>query len=101
MLMLTLKRDNTPLDRDVILLAESGEEGAPDVGAQFMADNHLDAINAEYCLAEGGGVVRTGGQVRQANIGTTGKGTAVRRDHRARAGRSRLGAVAQQRRRRS
>ena len=53
-----LKRDGTPLDRDVILLAEAGEEGAPDVGAQFMADNHLDAINAEFCLAEGGGVVR-------------------------------------------
>ena len=57
----------------MILLAEAGEEGAPDVGAQFMADNHLDAINAEYCLAEGGGVVRTGGQIRQANIGTTEK----------------------------
>ena len=62
MLMLNLKRSNTPLDRDVILLAESGEEGAPDVGAQFMADNHLDAISAEFCLAEGGGVVRTGGR---------------------------------------
>jgi acetylornithine deacetylase/succinyl-diaminopimelate desuccinylase-like protein len=73
MLMLTLKRTNQALDRDVILLAESGEEGAPDVGAQFMADHHLDAINAEFCLAEGGGVVRTGGQVRQANIGTTEK----------------------------
>ena len=73
MLMLSLKRNNTPLDRDVILLAESGEEGAPDVGAQFMADNHLDAINAEFCFAEGGGVVRTGGQIRQANIGTTEK----------------------------
>jgi acetylornithine deacetylase/succinyl-diaminopimelate desuccinylase-like protein len=73
MLMLMLKRQNLPLDRDVILLAEAGEEGAPDVGAQFMADNHLDAINAEYCLAEGGGVVRSGGQVRQANIGTTEK----------------------------
>jgi acetylornithine deacetylase/succinyl-diaminopimelate desuccinylase-like protein len=35
MLMLKLKRDNTPLDRDVILLAESGEEGAPDVGARL------------------------------------------------------------------
>jgi acetylornithine deacetylase/succinyl-diaminopimelate desuccinylase-like protein len=73
MLMLRLKRDNTPLDRDVILLAESGEEGAPDVGAQFMADNHLDAINAEFCFAEGGGVVRRGGKVVQANIGTTEK----------------------------
>jgi acetylornithine deacetylase/succinyl-diaminopimelate desuccinylase-like protein len=73
MMMLMLKRQNVPLDRDVILLAEAGEEGAPDVGAQFMADHHLDAIDAEYCLAEGGGVVRTGGQVRQANIGTTEK----------------------------
>ena len=73
MLMLMLKRGNVPLDRDVIFLAESGEEGAPEVGAQFMVDKHLDAINAEFCLAEGGGVVRTGGQVVQANIGTTEK----------------------------
>jgi acetylornithine deacetylase/succinyl-diaminopimelate desuccinylase-like protein len=73
MLMLNLKRNKVPLDRDVILLAESGEEGAPDVGAQFVADNHLDAINAEYCFAEGGGVVRSGGKVVQSNIGTTEK----------------------------
>ena len=73
MLMLKLKRDATPLDRDVILLAEAGEEGAPDVGAQFMADNHLEAISAEFCFAEGGGVVRRGGKVVQANIGTTEK----------------------------
>jgi acetylornithine deacetylase/succinyl-diaminopimelate desuccinylase-like protein len=73
MLMLTLKRTNAALDRDVILLAESGEEGAPHVGAQFMIDSHFAAIDAEYCLAEGGGVVRTGGVVRQANIGTTEK----------------------------
>jgi len=73
MLMLQLKRQNTPLDRDVILLAESGEEGAPDVGAQFMADSHLDAIAAEFCFAEGGGVVRRDGKVVQANIGTTEK----------------------------
>jgi acetylornithine deacetylase/succinyl-diaminopimelate desuccinylase-like protein len=38
-----------------------------------MVDTHLDAINAEFCLAEGGGVVRTGGKVVQANIGTTEK----------------------------
>ena len=73
MLMLRLKRANTALDRDVIFLAESGEEGAPEVGAQFMIDNHLDAINAEFCLAEGGGVVRTGGKISRANVGTTEK----------------------------
>ena len=73
MLMLLLKRNNVPLDRDVILLAESGEEGAPEFGAQFMIDNHYDAIAAEYCLAEGGGVVRTAGKIVQSNIGTTEK----------------------------
>jgi acetylornithine deacetylase/succinyl-diaminopimelate desuccinylase-like protein len=73
MLVLMLKRGNVALDRDVIFLAESGEEGTPDVGAQFMVDEHLDAINAEFCLAEGGGIVRTGGRVVRANVGTTEK----------------------------
>jgi acetylornithine deacetylase/succinyl-diaminopimelate desuccinylase-like protein len=73
MLVLALKRSNAELDRDVIFLAESGEEGTPDVGAQFMIDRHFDAIDAEYCLAEGGGVVRVGGKNQQANISTTEK----------------------------
>lgn len=73
MMILQIKRAKIALDRDVILLAEAGEEGAPDVGAQYMADNHLAAIDAEFCLAEGGGVVRSGGKVKQANIGTTEK----------------------------
>jgi acetylornithine deacetylase/succinyl-diaminopimelate desuccinylase-like protein len=73
MLILTLKRTGAALDRDVIFLAESGEEGAPEFGAQFMIDNHFDAINAEYCFAEGGGVSRAGGRVQQATIGTTEK----------------------------
>jgi acetylornithine deacetylase/succinyl-diaminopimelate desuccinylase-like protein len=73
MLMLWLKRTAPMLDRDVIMLAESGEEGAPEVGAQFMVDEHFDAINAEFCLAEGGGVERAGGVVRQANVWTTEK----------------------------
>jgi acetylornithine deacetylase/succinyl-diaminopimelate desuccinylase-like protein len=73
MLVLMLKRSNAALDRDVIFLAESGEEGSPDVGAQFMIDQHFDAIDAEYCLAEGGGVVRAGGKNTRANISTTEK----------------------------
>ena len=70
MVMLMLKRLNVPLDRDVIFLAESGEEGSTQVGIQFMTNEHLDAINAEYCIAEGGGVVRTGGVVRYASVQT-------------------------------
>jgi acetylornithine deacetylase/succinyl-diaminopimelate desuccinylase-like protein len=73
MLVLMLKRSNAALDRDVIFLAESGEEGSPEVGAQFMIDQHFDAIDAEYCLAEGGGTGRTGGKYTRANISTTEK----------------------------
>lgn len=73
MLLVTLKRLNVPLDRDVIFLAESGEEGSTRVGIQFMTREHFDAIDAEYCLAEGGAVVRGGGSVRYAGVSTTEK----------------------------
>jgi acetylornithine deacetylase/succinyl-diaminopimelate desuccinylase-like protein len=73
MLVLMLKRTNAALDRDVIFLAESGEEGTPEVGAQLMIDKHFDAIDAEYCLAEGGGPGRVGGTYTRANISTTEK----------------------------
>jgi acetylornithine deacetylase/succinyl-diaminopimelate desuccinylase-like protein len=73
MLVLILERTNAPLDRDVIFLAESGEEGTPEVGAQLMIDKHFDAIDAEYCLAEGGGPGRLGGKYTRANISTTEK----------------------------
>lgn len=59
--------------RDGYVYGESGEEGTPGVGAQFMIDQHFDAIDAEYCLAEGGGVVRAGGKHLHANISTTEK----------------------------
>jgi acetylornithine deacetylase/succinyl-diaminopimelate desuccinylase-like protein len=74
MVMLTLKRMNVPLDRDVILLAESGEEGAAAEGVKFMVeDRQFPAIDAEYCLAEGGGVTREGGKVQFASIQTVEK----------------------------
>ena len=73
MLVLMLKRAGAPLDRDVIFLAESGEEGAPDVGAQFMIDEHFGAIDAEYCLAEGGGAGRSGGKYTRFSTATTEK----------------------------
>ncbi len=70
MTMLLLKRLNVPLDRDVILLAEAGEEGTTRVGIQFMVNEHFGAIDAEYCLAEGGGVSRVNGQVKYATVQT-------------------------------
>lgn len=68
MTLLVLKRQGIALDRDVILLAESGEEGSTQVGIEFMANNHLDAIDAEYCLAEGGSVVRENGAARYVGV---------------------------------
>lgn len=73
MVMLALKRMNTPLDRDVIFLAESGEEGSVRYGIDFMVKEHWAEIDAEYCFAEGGGVVRTEGKIQYAAVATTEK----------------------------
>ncbi len=70
MTALMLKRQNVPLERDVILLFEAGEEGTTRVGIQFMANQHFKAIEAEYCYAEGGSVTRIGGQVKYASVQT-------------------------------
>jgi acetylornithine deacetylase/succinyl-diaminopimelate desuccinylase-like protein len=68
MTMLLLKRLNVPLDRDVIFLAESGEEGTTRVGIGYMTGPQFDKIDAEYCLAEGGGTTRVGGAVKYATV---------------------------------
>jgi acetylornithine deacetylase/succinyl-diaminopimelate desuccinylase-like protein len=70
MTMLLLKRLAPALDRDVIFLAEAGEEGSTRIGIQFMANQHYPEIAAEYCLAEGGNVTRAGGAVQYASIQT-------------------------------
>jgi acetylornithine deacetylase/succinyl-diaminopimelate desuccinylase-like protein len=73
MTAVTLKRLNVPLDRDVVFLFEAGEEGSTRVGIQFMVNQHLPEIEAEFCLAEGGGVVRQQGEVKYATVQTTEK----------------------------
>ena len=73
MTMVLLKRQNVPLDRDVIFLAESGEEGASNLGIGYMMAEHYPEIDAEYCIAEGGDAVREGGEVRYATVQTTEK----------------------------
>jgi len=73
MLMLLLDRLEVELDRDVIFLAESGEEGTTRFGVDYMVENHWDELEAEYCLAEGGGVVSRDGEVRYVTIATTEK----------------------------
>jgi len=73
MMMLLLKQYNVPLDRDVIYLAESGEEGNSRVGIGHMVAQHFADIDAEYCIAEGGDVIREKGAVKYAEVETTEK----------------------------
>jgi acetylornithine deacetylase/succinyl-diaminopimelate desuccinylase-like protein len=73
MAMLLLKRNNVPLDRDVIYLAESGEEGNARVGIAYLVAQHFPEIDAEYCIAEGGDVIRENGIVKYAEVETVEK----------------------------
>ncbi len=73
MLLMMLERAQVELDRDIIFLAEAGEEGTPEFGVDFMVNEHWDEVAAEYCLAEGGGAVARDGEVRYVSIATTEK----------------------------
>ena len=73
MIMLLLKRLEVPLARDVIYLAESGEEGATEYGIEFMVNEHFDKINSEFCLAEGGSVARVNREVQYSGVQTVEK----------------------------
>jgi acetylornithine deacetylase/succinyl-diaminopimelate desuccinylase-like protein len=73
MLMLLLKRSGATLDRDIIFLAESGEESTTEVGIEFMVDKHFDAIDAEFALTEGGSVTIEGGKATAVTVSTTEK----------------------------
>jgi acetylornithine deacetylase/succinyl-diaminopimelate desuccinylase-like protein len=54
MAFLTLKRQNVPLARDVILMAVPDEETGGTLGARWMRDEHYADIDPEYILDEGG-----------------------------------------------
>jgi acetylornithine deacetylase/succinyl-diaminopimelate desuccinylase-like protein len=74
MTMLRLKRTKAVLDRDVIFLAESGEEADPTgVGINFMVRQHFEDIEAEFAITEGGGATIENGRVVAVNIGTAEK----------------------------
>jgi acetylornithine deacetylase/succinyl-diaminopimelate desuccinylase-like protein len=71
--MLMLHRSKTPLDRDIILLAEAGEEGTSSVGIDFMVSKHWDKIEAEFAINEGGWILEEAGKVRYVAVTTTEK----------------------------
>jgi acetylornithine deacetylase/succinyl-diaminopimelate desuccinylase-like protein len=72
--MLMLKRLGVRLDRDVIFLAESGEEAdTTGVGINFMVREHFAEIDAEFAMTEGGGARIDDGRVTRVTIGTAEK----------------------------
>lgn len=73
MTMILLKRHKVPLDRDVIFLAEAGEEGTSSVGIEYMIREHWPEIEAEFALAEGGIGAPVNGVVRMMEVATTEK----------------------------
>jgi acetylornithine deacetylase/succinyl-diaminopimelate desuccinylase-like protein len=74
MAFLLAKRSGTPLERDLIFLAESGEEADPaGVGIRFLVEQHFDEIDAEFALGEGPGAAIEDGRVRRVQIATTEK----------------------------
>lgn len=68
-----LHRLKIPLDRDVIFLAEAGEEGTTHVGIDFMVAKHWDKIECEFALNEGGGIKEVDGRVQYVGVSTTEK----------------------------
>ena len=70
---LLLHRLKVPLDRDVIFLAEAGEEGTSNVGIDFMVQQHWDKIECEYALNEGGMIYAPDGKVKYVGVATTEK----------------------------
>jgi acetylornithine deacetylase/succinyl-diaminopimelate desuccinylase-like protein len=73
MTMVTLKRSGAALDRDVIFVSEVGEEASTGPGIEYLVSQHWADIDAEFCLAESGGVRRRAGQPFYATVETTEK----------------------------
>ena len=71
--LLLLHRLRVPLDRDVIFLAQAGEESASSIGIGFMVAQHWDKIDCEFALDEGGGICLRNGRVHYVGVSTTEK----------------------------
>jgi acetylornithine deacetylase/succinyl-diaminopimelate desuccinylase-like protein len=71
--LLLLHRLQIPLDRDVIYLAQAGEEATPRFGIEFMVQQHWDEIACEFALDEGGVAYSRDGRIQYVGIATTEK----------------------------
>ncbi|MSO20216.1 MAG: M20/M25/M40 family metallo-hydrolase [Acidobacteria bacterium] len=70
---LMLHRQKIPLDRDIIFLAEAGEEAGGGVGIEFLIESHWPKIEAEFALNEGAEILMKDGKVRYVGVATSEK----------------------------
>lgn len=68
-----VKESGVALDRDVIFLAEAGEESSTSVGMNFVVEEHWDKIACEFALNEGGGFRTEDGEVKYLSVSSTEK----------------------------
>jgi len=68
-----IHRQNLALDRDIIFLAEAGEEGGPPVGIDFLIEKYWPKIDCEFALNEGGDTIVKNGKVQYVSVETTEK----------------------------
>jgi acetylornithine deacetylase/succinyl-diaminopimelate desuccinylase-like protein len=68
-----LQKLHVQLDRDVIFLAEAGEEGTSSVGIDYMVQQHWPEIECEFALAEGGSIVELNGKIHHVQVNATEK----------------------------
>ena len=68
-----IHRLKIPLDRDIIFLAEAGEEGGRPVGIDFLIEKDWPQIECEIALNEGGDTYVKDGKVQYVSVATTEK----------------------------
>jgi acetylornithine deacetylase/succinyl-diaminopimelate desuccinylase-like protein len=73
MVLILLHRLHVQISRDVIFLAEAGEEGTPTYGIDYMIKEHWPEIDAEFALAEGGSASEVNGKIDHILVSTTEK----------------------------
>ncbi len=72
--MLTVKRHEIPLKRDLVFAAVAGEETGCQYGSLFLAEKHPELVRSEYCLTEMGGLAFEIGKKRFYPIQVAQKG---------------------------
>ena len=70
---LMIHRQRLPLDRDIIFLAEAGEEAGGGVGIDFLIEKHWPKIESEFALNEGAEILERNGRVQYVGVSTSEK----------------------------